>query len=179
MSEVEKQESHKTVVAFITGLLIGGLLVWVFSSPTTQEKNDSMKTDEQKSEMSEKKDEKKEEMKADKKEGEMKAVMGSGKIEVSDQKAGSKITLGALEFPAQTGWVAVRDFQGDTLGNVFGASFYNTDMNVVPTEIEAVRNTIAGQKYAVVFFSNEGDAAFSSTQDKMVEGVMATFTATE
>jgi hypothetical protein len=40
MSEAEKQEGQKTVVAFITGLLIGGLLVWVFSSSPT---SDSMK----------------------------------------------------------------------------------------------------------------------------------------
>ena len=38
MSEAEKQESQKTVVAFITGLLIGGLLVWVFSATPEDKK---------------------------------------------------------------------------------------------------------------------------------------------
>ena len=29
----EKQEGQKTIVSFIVGLLIGGLLVWAFSGP--------------------------------------------------------------------------------------------------------------------------------------------------
>ena len=41
MSEQEKQESQKTIVAFAAGLLIGGLLVWVFAgSPKTEDMSD-------------------------------------------------------------------------------------------------------------------------------------------
>ncbi len=55
MTDVETQASQRTVIAFISGLLIGGLLVWVFSGnpedtkkveeggsqETTQEETDS------------------------------------------------------------------------------------------------------------------------------------------
>ena len=36
MSEKEVNDSQKTVVAFIAGLLVGGLLVWVFSDTPAQ-----------------------------------------------------------------------------------------------------------------------------------------------
>ena len=45
MSE-EMQEGQKTIVSFIVGLLIGGLLVWAFSGPTvnapTEENKDKV-----------------------------------------------------------------------------------------------------------------------------------------
>ena len=36
----EKQEGQKTVVSFIVGLLIGGLLVWAFSGPSVDAPED-------------------------------------------------------------------------------------------------------------------------------------------
>ena len=36
MSEQETQESSKTVVSFTVGLIVGGLLVWVFSGSPEQ-----------------------------------------------------------------------------------------------------------------------------------------------
>ena len=40
MSEQEKKENQKTIVAFAAGLLIGGLLVWVFGGSADTKKVD-------------------------------------------------------------------------------------------------------------------------------------------
>ena len=45
-----KQEGQKTIVSFIVGLLIGGLLVWAFSGPEVSAPND--KKDDSKEEIS-------------------------------------------------------------------------------------------------------------------------------
>jgi hypothetical protein len=55
MAEETQQEGQKTLVAFIVGLLIGGLLVWAFSGPSAnapdttvadEETNEEVSTDE-------------------------------------------------------------------------------------------------------------------------------------
>ena len=50
MAEQQKEESQKTVVSFVVGLLIGGLLVWAFSgkggdAPKPVDKTDDTKTE--------------------------------------------------------------------------------------------------------------------------------------
>ena len=45
MTEQEKKENQKTVVAFAAGLLIGGLLVWVFGGSAKTEKVADQNTD--------------------------------------------------------------------------------------------------------------------------------------
>ena len=53
MDESNKQEGQKTVVSFIAGLLIGGLLVWVFSdAPDSQSDRDNDDRDSMQEEMS-------------------------------------------------------------------------------------------------------------------------------
>ncbi len=177
MTEVEKQEGQKTVVAFVTGLLIGGLLVWVFSS-TPEGKNKpeekSVKTD---SEQVEQGDTKTEEKKSETAEVKENIVVGKGAISVADQSAGTVVTLGKVEFPSRNGWVVVRDYADGKSGNVLGASRYSADDGLVPTTVDLMRATKAGNSYQVVFFTNGGDTGFSLADDVLIEGTETTFKA--
>ncbi len=177
MTEVEKQEGQKTVVAFVTGLLIGGLLVWVFSS-TPEGKNQpeekSVKTDSEQVEQGDTKTEEKTSETATVKE---EIVVGKGSLSIADQSAGSVVTLGKVEFPSRNGWVVVRDYADGKSGNVLGASRYSADEGLVPTTVELVRATTAGKTYQVVFFTDGGDTEFRLADDVLIEGTEAMFKA--
>ncbi len=176
MSEVEKQESQKTVVAFITGLLIGGLLVWVFSSTPDAavvpevEKTEKVETtnSETKKELETSKTETKKNTTG---------VAGEGSVTVNDQKAGAVVVLGTTKFPTQNGWVVVRDYMDGTPGNILGAARYNTDEGLSPTTVELIRETISGSSYQVTFFSDEGNIGFTPGEDTVIEGAAITFKA--
>lgn len=176
MSEVEKQESQKTVVAFITGLLIGGVLVWVFSSSPEANKQVEVTGGETKTEETTKVDGKTEETNA----GETVSapqVTGEGSIAVVDQKAGAVVALGALTFPATSGWVVVRDYKDNVPGNVLGAARYDTELGLIPTSVELMRETISGNMYQVVFYTNAGVMDFKLGEDVVVNGPAASFKA--
>lgn len=175
MSEAEKQESQKTVVAFITGLLIGGLLVWVFSSTPDEKKNPEEKTTD--TEQITKTEDVKGTESVEKVDVKVTEVTGTGSLTVLDQKAGKVVTLGKTEFPSTKGWVVVRDYMDGTPGNVIGAARYASDEGLVPTVVELVRETVAGSSYQVSFYNDIGDAGFSSAEDTQINGATATFKA--
>lgn len=179
MSEVEKQEGQKTVVAFITGLLIGGLLVWVFSSSPTQ----APTADEQKNDDSaevtttgDKTTEKTDTTAATETTKKIE-VSGEGMLKVVDQKAGNTVAIDSIAYPANAGWVVVRDFANDTVGNVLGAARFNTTDGLEAKNVPLMRDTIAGKSYAVFFFTEDGDKDFDMKKDTVIDGVRATFTA--
>lgn len=184
MSEVEKQESQKTVVAFITGLLIGGLLVWVFSStPEAKQepKEKTTDTEQTANENGDKDEEKSEEVKTESK-NEEKAVssdevIGKGLLQVADQAAGKVVTLSKVEFPTKSGWIVVRDYANGTAGNVLGAARYSAAEGLTPTTVELMRATVKDNSYQVVFFTNNGNLGFSLIEDKIISGGEASFKA--
>ena len=178
MSDQDKQESQKTIVAFATGLLIGGLLVWIFSgSPkaevsktdqntkttqtvaTTSQTNTSVATATSKpSEVSK-----------------PTLVTGEGKIEVKDQKAGTAIALESAVFPTDEGWIGVRDYANGKASGLLGVARYSKAQGLIPQTIRLQRATEAGKTYAVVFYTENGDRTFSLSNDTLVEGPIATF----
>jgi hypothetical protein len=173
MSEVEKQESQKTVVAFISGLLIGGLLVWIFSSspenavaPEAEETNTEEGTEVASNENTD-----------EATETESRPVVGEGSVLVDNQPAGNTVALSSLSLPTEKGWVVVREFTNAVPGNILGAARFSAEENLVPTEVELIRGTTAGNTYQVVFFTNDGDVTFSLTDDVMIEGIATTFNA--
>ena len=181
MSEQEKQESQKTVVAFVAGLLIGGLLVWIFSSspndamaPDTsddaaniEETTDSVMTsdDEVKSDDVETPDTTPE------------LITGEGKVVLGEQPAGSVVSFESVTFPVDEGWVAIRTYNDDKLGSILGASRFSKEQGLVPETVQLLAPTTAGRKYAVVFFSENGDRTFNLANDAQIEGVFSAFTA--
>ncbi len=184
----EKQEGQKTVVSFIVGLLIGGLLVWAFSGPSadapedkkegdkkevTENKKDTSKesTEEVKVESENSSEEvKKEEVKAS-------LPVGDGKVVVNAQSAGNSVKLDSATYPVKEGWIGVRDNQDGKLGGILGVVRFSEEQGLVPTEIILQRPTVAGKEYAVMIFEENGDRKFNSAEDKQLDTVFTTFKA--
>ncbi len=184
MAEAEKQEGQKTVVAFITGLLIGGLLVWVFSSspakaPVETSSDTTTETVEGTNSASEPAQTAPTETKATDTAVITKPQeqIGSGMLKVDDQKSGAVVNLAKTQFPTVNGWVVVRDYMDGVPGNILGAARYGTEEGLTPTSVSLLRNTVTGSSYQVVYYTDNGDKVFDPADDKLIEDIGSTFKA--
>jgi hypothetical protein len=184
MTEQEKQENQKTIVAFAAGLLIGGLLVWIFggspktetpntttengatSTVMTSENNGSANTEEATNTANE-------QMQAEK----PTMQTGTGAANVADQKAGKSVALESATFPSDEGWIGVRDYVNGQLGGLLGVARFSKEQGLIPQEVTLQRATKDGQTYAIVFYSESGDRVFNLADDKQVGDIADTFTA--
>jgi hypothetical protein len=177
----EKQESQKTVVSFIVGLLIGGLLVWAFSGPTVDapEEEANEQTSEESTEAEEEAATEEESASEQEVAPVAKATLpvGDGKVVVKNQAAGTTIKLDSVTYPVAEGWIGVRDYQGGQLGGILGVVRFSEEQGLVPSEIVLQRATKAGSDYAVVVYTESGDRQFNLADDKQLDSVFATFSA--
>lgn len=194
--EADKQEGQKTIISFITGLLIGGLLVWVFSSspenPQKVEEIDEVtdtsiassttdNVDENSAIPKETTPSKSETVKKPaeepKKSTTQKPSTGKGSLSVKSQPAGAVVVLSETTFPTDNGWIAVRDFDGTTGGRILGAARYAIKDGLVPSSVNLLRSTEAGKTYQVVFFNENGDKVFDTKDDSIIDSGSVTFKA--
>jgi hypothetical protein len=180
----EKQEGQKTVVSFVVGLLIGGLLVWAFSGPTseapTSNDGDDTKTEETKKtdeEANKGTDDSTVTEAAPEAEAKPTLSVGDGKIVVNDQPASSAIMLESATYPVSEGWVGVRTYENDQLGYILGVVRFSEEQGLVPNQIVLQRPTTAGKQYAVVVYKENGDLEFNLAKDVQIDTIFATFTA--
>ena len=179
MSEQDKQESQKTIVAFAAGLLIGGLLVWIFGGSPKQEEVKVTATTTPKSEVT---NTEVTNVTNTEKETTTTAkpvmVTGEGKIVVGEVKAGSVVTLTSATFPTDEGWITVRESNNGQLSGLLGAARYSKEQGLTPSEVTLMRPMVTGKSYAVVFYSESGDKVFTQALDKQIDSVAPTiFTA--
>jgi hypothetical protein len=167
MADVETQDSQKTLVAFVVGLLIGGMLVWAFSGPSDNAKKDDKKMDEKTASTTE-------EISLDGSEAAM-IKTGEANVTIVDQAAGNTVKIDAATYPVEEGWIAVRDYQNDVEGNVLGAMRFSKRDGLNPMDIELTRPTVAGQKYAISLYEETGDNDWGD--DIKLDGVFGTFMA--
>lgn len=175
MSEQEKQENQKTIVAFAAGLLIGGLLVWIFGGQPNEKMEVEKKTEENKSEEVKVSEVTTEEVKTE----EVKPAMtvGEGKVELKDQAVSKTVAIDSATFPSDEGWIGVRDYVDGKIGYILGVARYSKSQGLTPTQVTLQRSTVAGKEYAIVFFKESGDKKFNAAQDTQMEGVVKTFKA--
>ena len=177
MDNDKKQESQKTVVAFVAGLLIGGLLVWVFSpapeeTPALGEDNDAeervMDTDEDESMSGTIRTTTTDDVEAVDETPAVPVSVNGFSFAVANQAAGDTVALGEIAFPTSEGWVAVHESTGGELGNALGAARFNTAAGLAPTSVSLLRGTVAGGTYVVVFYTDNGDRIFDLRTDAPV-----------
>ena len=169
--EQHNEDSQKTLVAFVVGLLIGGMLVWAFSGPS--DKKDAK--DEMETEKTEMVDSNKDEMKSE--DGTPKLSVGDGDIVVKDQAASKSIVMEKATYPVAEGWVGVREYTDDKLGYILGVNRFSESQGLVPENIELVTSTIPGKKYAIVVYKEDGDFDFNLAGDVQIDEIFSTFTA--
>lgn len=176
VQNVQKAESQKTVVAFIFGLLIGGLLVWAFMGGDNS--NDNKPADEKvdtktatTTDDSKKTDDERDDTPV------TSLPMGDGKVVVTDKKAGRSVNLAEVSYPIEEGWIGVREYNDGKLGYINGVIRFSKAGNVVPTTIPLVTPTVAGREYAVMMYTSGGDKSFNAATDKQLDTVFTTFKA--
>lgn len=177
--EKQQQDGQKTIVAFVVGLLIGGLLMWAFSgSPSDAPKGTEKTDDTEMTDDSAANDEDiTSEANADTTTETPKLSVGDGKIVVNDQPASATIALQSATYPVSEGWIGVREFDSEKLGYILGVVRFSESQGLVPNEIELVRSTTAGKKYAVVVYTENGDFDFNLANDVQIDTIYSTFTA--
>jgi hypothetical protein len=187
MSDEAQQEGQKTVVSFIAGLLIGGLLVWIFSGTPETEAPTETPADETASETTDTNEggddttsttDDSDDAPTPAVEGETVSMeVGEGSANVANQPAGLSVALDGATFPTEEGWIAVRTYQNDQLGSILGAARYSQSQGLVPEAIPLLAGTVPGGQYAVVFFSEDGNREFNLDGDAQLDTELSVFTA--
>lgn len=83
-------------------------------------------------------------------------------VTVGDQPAGSLVRITSVTLP-QIGWVAIRDNNG----RVLGAGRFDTGTSE-SVDVELLRNTVAGEKYQVLLYADDGDMLYDLHKDSLV-----------
>ncbi len=175
MAEQQKEDTQKTVVSFIVGLLIGGLLVWAFSGTP----GDAPKPEDKQDDTTEATTTKEADAPTATDTTPAVATLptGDGAASVTAHAAGRTVSLASATFPTKEGWVGVRDFSAGQLGGLLGVARFSEEQGLVPSEIILQRATVAGKEYAIVFYSESGDRKFNLADDVQIDKEFATFTA--
>lgn len=185
MAEQLKEESQKTVVSFVVGLLIGGLLVWAFSGKGNDTPKPVETATDTKTEISTSTTVSKTPTNSTATETIKPAPTPVATLPVGDAKvtigrdiaAGQTVPLDSATFPTKEGWVGVRDYSDGKLGGLLGVARFSAEQGLVPKEISLLRSTVSGKQYAIVFYSENGDRKFDLATDVQIDKEFATFTA--
>lgn len=183
VEQAAQAEGSKTLVSFIVGLLIGGMLVWAFSGGEGKRYDDDNNdgddhaTEEQAEESSEENSETGDSAAGAEVTATPVLLVGDGAIAVNDQPAGLSVVLDSATYPIEEGWIGVRDYNDGQLSFIKGVVRFSAAAGLVPETIALQVPTIAGQEYAVVVFSDNGDNAFNTAGDVQIDQIFATFIA--
>lgn len=178
--KVEQSENSKTLVSFVVGLLIGGMLVWAFSGGDDHDQDHSddaevIVVDEETVVLEE--DMSTTDVETDPVDEMQSLPVGDGSISVSDQPAGLSVALDSATYPIEEGWIGVRDYNNGQLSFIKGVVRFSAAAGLVPETIALQAPTVAGEEYAIVVFSDNGDNSFNTAGDVQIDEIFATFVA--
>jgi hypothetical protein len=192
----QNQESQKTLVSFVVGLLIGGLIVWMFTGSTTQapvvdettegatssasnvvEEQENTSSEEGESSDDSTEPTNDESINEDDSTTTSSMSVGDGDVSVSNQDASDMVALDAVTYPMSDGWIGVAEYSSDRIGNLLGVARFSQAEGLVPESIQLLRATEPGKTYAIVFYGPSESKEFNVAKNERVDGVFATFTA--
>lgn len=85
----------------------------------------------------------------------------SGAVSVAWQPAGSEVVVESVTVPPPGVWVAVREMNGNDLGNVLGAARVSGPRS--PVSVPLLRATEPSRPYVVELYRDDGDGTFDVT----------------
>lgn len=94
-----------------------------------------------------------------------KVLPESGAISVADQGAGTEVTIESVTVSPPGVWVAIREVNGNELGNVLGAVRVNGPQSNIT--IPLLRSTVPGLSYAAELYRDDGNGAFNLVTDSV------------
>jgi hypothetical protein len=86
-------------------------------------------------------------------------------VSVDDQRAGGLVFVKHVESTNPT-WIAVRDIDGQSVGNILGAAMVTGASDDVPVTL--LRPTVAGEKYAIFLYQDDGNGQFDFKKDLLI-----------
>jgi len=90
-------------------------------------------------------------------------VVESSVIDVRDQAAGGVVVISSIEL-MEDGWISIHEENKDFIGNALGAVRRDAGTHT-SVSIPLLRETLTGQTYWVVIYSDSGDSQFSLKDD--------------
>lgn len=188
METDKKQDAQKTIVAFVAGLLIGGLLVWVFSATDAPDASTDTTTDESAWSDSYESEDDAEDASDEANDTQTNntdtttdtsgtTVSDGGALTVENQDAGVSVELANVVYPAQEGWIVVHEVVDGVRGNALGAARFDTAVGLTPESVRLLRATEVGSEYHVLFYTEDGNKAFNLDGDTPIDGSAVVFTA--
>jgi hypothetical protein len=93
------------------------------------------------------------------------AVIESGVVSVADQSAGPTVEVESVTVPPPGVWVAIREVNGNELGNVLGALRVKGPRRLV--SVPLLRPTEPRVSYAVELYRDDGDERFDLATDSV------------
>lgn len=89
----------------------------------------------------------------------------SGAISVADQSAGNTVIIESVTVPPPGVWIAVREMQGNDLGNVLGAARASGPRSNF--SVPLLRATEPSRSYAVELYRDDNNGAFDPSMNSV------------
>jgi hypothetical protein len=89
-------------------------------------------------------------------------------VRVSDQPAGPTVVVSEMKSSATSTWLAVREQNGDLLGQILGARRIDAG-EAAGVSIELLRSTVPNLMYAIVLYADDGNRLFEYATDTLVK----------
>jgi len=85
-------------------------------------------------------------------------------LSVLNQSAGASVTIDSMTLTRKS-WIAVKD----TTGRILGAGLFAA--GTTKGDVSLLRNTLAGQRYEVLIYVDDGDKQFDLHKDMLVTAI--------
>ncbi|MFA6158933.1 MAG: hypothetical protein WC763_04935 [Candidatus Paceibacterota bacterium] len=89
-------------------------------------------------------------------------------VSVASQAAGKSVFVSEARSSASSTWLAVREQNGDLLGQILGARRIDAT-STGDVSIELLRPTVSHLMYSIVMYEDDGDGQFEYATDTLIK----------